>query len=162
MWDYRRKGSRSLSAARFQKIFLVFLFFLGSNAFGDEDADKLYAAVDSGDTATVKQLIADGVDVNAPSSRGSCALHAAAVNNNPELIALLLEHGADPNAQNSQGDTALICATKYAGGNATTVELLLEAGTDLDARDNKGNTALDYAKKKEQAEAVAVLEAAAK
>lgn len=160
--DAHRIHSRLLSAAGFQKTLLVFLFFLNSSAYGDAEADKLYAAVDSGDTATVKQLIADGVDVNAPSSRGSCALHAAAVNNNSELIALLLDHGADPNAQNTQGDTALICATKYAGGNAKTVELLLEAGTNLDVRDNKGNTALDYAKKKEQVEAVAVLEAAAK
>lgn len=157
-----RKDNRFLSAGSFQKIFLVFLFFVCGNALGGEDADKLYTAVDSGDTATVKQLIADGVDVNAPSSRGSCALHAAAVNNNRELIALLLEHGADPNAQNSQGDTALICATKYAGGNAETVELLLKAGTNLDVRDKKGNTALDYAKMKEQVEAVSALEAAAK
>jgi ankyrin repeat protein len=157
-----RKDSRLLSTTRFQKLLLVVLLCLSGSAYGGEDADRLYAAVDSGDTETVKQLIADGVDVNAPSSRGSCALHAAAVNNNPELIVLLLEHGADPNAQNTQGDTALICATKYAGGNAKTVELLLEAGTNPDVRDKKGNTALDYAKKKEQVEALAVLEAAAK
>ena len=54
----------------------------------------------------------------------------------------------------------MICATKYAGGKATTVRLLVEAGTDLGVRDNKGKTALDYAKAKAQQEAITFMEGA--
>lgn len=103
-------------------------------------------------------LLDGGVDVNGRTRNGSYAFNHAAVENKVDVMWILLDRGADPNVQNSQGDTPLICATKYAGGKATTVKLLVEAGTDLTVRDNKGKTALEYAKAKEQQGAIALLE----
>jgi ankyrin repeat protein len=122
------------------------------------DVDALYKAAGVGDTAAVAALLDSGVDVNGRSSNGSYALNNAAVENETQVMRLLLERGADPNVQNSQGDTPLICATKFAGGEAATVEMLVAAGTNLALTDHKGNTALDYAKAKDQQDAIALLE----
>ena len=122
------------------------------------DVDALYQAAGDGDAAQVTALLDGGTDVNGRTKSDSYALNNAAVENEVEVIRILLLRGADPNVQNSQGDTPLICATKYAGGKATTVKLLTDAGTDLLVQDNKGKTALDYAKEKQQQEAIALLE----
>ena len=122
------------------------------------DVDSLYRAAGDGNTSQVLTLLDTGVDVNAQTSDRSYALNRAAVFNQVEMIRLLLERGADPNVQNSEGDTPLICATKYAGGQAATVKLLVEGGTDLAIRDKDGKTALDYAKASAQRDAVALLE----
>jgi ankyrin repeat protein len=128
----------------------------GTLAAGDVDA--LYDAAGEGDAARVTTLLDGGVDINGRTSDGSYALNNAAVENRVAVMRILLDRGADPNVQNSQGDTPLICATKYAGGEAATVKLLVESGTDLTVRDNKGKTALDYAKAKDERAAIALLE----
>ena len=122
------------------------------------DVDALYQAAGEGNTQQVKAFLDRGVKVNERTSDGSYALNHAAVENQVKVMRILLARGADPNVQNSQGDTPLICATKYAGGKATTVRLLVEADTDLGVRDNKGKTALDYAKAKAQQEAITLME----
>jgi len=122
------------------------------------DIDILYKAAGEGNTSQVLALLDAGVDVNGRTGDESHALHRAAVFNQVETARLLLERGANPNLQNSEGDTPLICATKYAGGNAATVKLLVEGGTDLTIEDEDGKTALEYAKAANQREAVAVLE----
>jgi ankyrin repeat protein len=130
--------------------------FVGTAAA--DDAETLYEAAGDGDVAKVSALLDGGADVNARTRSGSYALNNAAVENETDVIRILLDRGADPNVQNSQGDTPLICATKYAGGKAATVKMLVDAGTDLALEDGKGNTALDYAKAKDQADAVSLLE----
>ena len=130
--------------------------FAGTASAGDVEA--LYKAAGDGDSTKVSALLDSGVDVNGKTSTGSYALNNAAVENEMEVIKILLERGANPNVQNSQGDTPLICATKYAGGKATTVKILVEADTDQAIKDDDGKTALDYAKAKEQQEAIALLE----
>jgi uncharacterized protein len=122
------------------------------------DVDALYEAAGDGDAAKVTALLDGGTNVNGRTKSGSYALNNAAVENEVEVMRILLLRGADPNVQNSQGDTPLICATKYAGGKAATVRLLVEAGTDLTIQDKRGHTALDYAEKKQQQEAIALLE----
>ena len=135
---------------------LAWIGIVGTVVAGDVDA--LYEAAGDGDAARVSALLDNGVDVNERTSNGSYALNNAAVENQIEAMRILLDRGADPNVQNSQGDTPLICATKYAGGNAVTVNMLVAAGTDLTVKDDKGNTALDYAKAKDQQGAIALLE----
>jgi ankyrin repeat protein len=125
------------------------------------DVDTLYKAAGKGDTAKVMALLDSGVDVNGRTSDDSYALNRAAVFNQVQMVRFLLERGADPNVQNSEGDTPLICATKYAGGQAATVRALVDGGTDLAIRDKDGQTALDYAQAKGQQRAVALLRASA-
>jgi ankyrin repeat protein len=147
-----------LSLGRVVQNALVFSLvgIVGTAAAGDIDA--LYEAAGDGDVAKVSALLDSGVDVNGRTSNGSYALNNAAVENRVEAMRILLDRGANPNVQNSQGDTPLICATKYAGGQAATVKMLVEAGTDLAIKDDKGNTALDYAKAKDQQDAIVLLE----
>ena len=133
------------------------LIGMTNNVLGD-DVDTLYRAAGEGDVSRVLALLESGLDVNARTSDDSYALNRAAVYNQAEMVGLLLEHGADPNVQNSEGDTPLICATKYAGGDAATVKLLVEGGTDLMIKDKDGKTALDYAKANGQQKAIALLE----
>ena len=107
------------------------------------DVDALYEAAGAGDTTQVTALLESGVNVNARTSDDSYALNKAAVMNQVETMRVLLARGADPNVQNGQGDTPLVCATKYAGGEAATMQMLIQAGTDLSLKDEDGNTALD-------------------
>ncbi len=143
---------------RLPRIALAFSLISIAEAAVGSDVDTLYWAAGDGNTAQVLALLDSGVDVNGRTSDSSYALNRAAVFNKAEIVRILLERGADPNVQNSEGDTPLICATKYAGGQAETVNALVSAGTNLAIKDKSGKTALDYAKAQDQQDAIAVLE----
>ena len=158
------KAMRKLAAAYGRRLDLLSRSFIGVCLIGivgtvhAGDLEALYKAAGDGDAAQVTALLDGGTDANGRTKIGSYALNNAAAENEVEVIGILLGRGADPNVKNSQGDTPLICATKYAGGKATTVKLLVDAGTDFAIKHNKGKTALDYAKAKQQQEAIALLE----
>ena len=98
----------------------------------------LIAAVQDGDAKRIKQLIADGNDIHAPSTfRGYTALHLAVVKGELELVKRLLELGADPNQQADEARTVLPLALVH-GCNLQIVDLLLEAGAHLEAPDDNG------------------------
>jgi hypothetical protein len=65
--------------------------------------EQLFAAVKSGDTGHVRQLLAsDSTSVTAKDNEGATALHYAALQGHREIVALLLEHGADINARDEE------------------------------------------------------------
>ena len=140
------------------RIALAFSLITVAETVVGSDVDTLYRAAGDGNTTQVLALLDSGADVNGRTSDGSYALNRAAVFNQVEIMRLLLERGANPNVQNSEGDTPLICATKYAGGQAATVNALVSAGSNLAVKDKSGMTALDYAKAKDQQDAIALLE----
>lgn len=111
------------------------------------DADKLYKAVQMDDIATVKNMLTEGVDVNAQTTDGTYAIHMAAIRGTPEIIELLLVKGADVNAQNTHGDSPLHCVVKFQGIPAT-AKILVDAGADTTLVDQQGKVALDYATEK--------------
>lgn len=77
-----------------------------------EKVNELCMAAANGNTATVQQLLDDGVPVDACEKRtGWTALHWAASTGETECAALLLERGADVNAPDSDGLTPLDLAT---------------------------------------------------
>ncbi len=111
--------------------------------------DVLYHAVRFGTEKNVRDLLAQGADVNAEvRTRGSgpsTILLAAVHELRPEMVRLLLEHGANSNAVGSIYDTSaieppllhLLAEMNYAAplsekGSAI-VRLLLEHGTDVNA-----------------------------
>ncbi len=90
----------------------------------------LIDAVTSGDHGTIRALLDEGVDVNAPQGDGATALHWAVHLNDREAVAALLEAGAEVDAVNDLEVAPLRIAA--ANGDAAVVQMLLQAGADPD------------------------------
>jgi ankyrin repeat protein len=110
--------------------------------------NPLAVAAKNGDLKTVKQLIAEGADINR-----SCPLHAAIkglqfpidndIKQDPiSVIKELIAAGADVNRVDSCGDTPLHVAAHT--GSKTVCQILIEAGADVNARDGVGRNALFF------------------
>lgn len=117
-----------------------------SNSSTITSADDLNSVFPSGfDTssskATVKLLLAHGVDVNATDRQGRSPLHVAPTKDSAEL---LLAHGVAVNTKRADGATALHLAAVY--GRKEVVQVLLAHGADVNARTKDGITPLHYAK----------------
>ena len=112
----------------------------------------------TGDAASVRALLSDGADVNAPQGDGMTALHWAARSANADLAGLLLEAGADVGAVTRIGAyTPLLLASEV--GSAHVVRLLLAGGAEQTATtdDVGGATPLHLAAGAGGAEAVRLL-----
>ena len=101
---------------------------------------RLIDAVKRGDTAAVRALLRQRVDVNTPEVDGATALHWAVHRDNVETVDLLLGAGADVAAANRYGVVPLSLACL--NGSAVIVEKLLDAGADPNATQPGGETAL--------------------
>ncbi|MEW6298901.1 MAG: ankyrin repeat domain-containing protein [Thermodesulfobacteriota bacterium] len=90
-------------------------------------AAQLIEAAGMGDTAAVRALLDQHVDVNTKNEVfGHTALIVAARQGYADTVRLLIERGADVNAQDKYGTTALQWAEK--NGHKDVVRLLKEAG----------------------------------
>jgi ankyrin repeat protein len=112
------------------------------------ESERLHLAAQDGDLPHIKQLLAEGTDINAFDSIGMTALHWAAKKENLEVAACLIEAGADVNARDEAqiGDTALAAVA----GNCSfdMARLLVDAGADPTIRGWMQLSALDRAKKR--------------
>ncbi len=98
---------------------------------GQSVNQQVITAVQAGDLATLKKLMAQGIDITKVKGRNPTLLFDAA---SPDVAELLIQHGVDVKARIPQGFTALdfICRT----GNpqaAAIARLLLEHGADPNA-----------------------------
>ncbi len=103
---------------------------VASLAAGSSDL-RVVEAAKIGDTAAVRGLIKQGVDVRAVQPDGATALHWAAYRSDAEMVALLIRAGASVNARNDLDVTPLALACL--NGNLAIVEALLAAGADPNA-----------------------------
>jgi ankyrin repeat protein len=109
-----------------------------------------------GNKATVRALLQQKADVNAPQIDGTTALHWAVEADDLELTDLLIRAGANVSAANKAGATPLLLATT--NGNAVVIERLITAGADPNAPLTKSaDTALMMASRTGKIEAVKVL-----
>ncbi|MGH9145303.1 MAG: ankyrin repeat domain-containing protein [Vicinamibacterales bacterium] len=107
------------------------------------------------DTIAVRALLAQGVDVNAPGSDGTPALHWLVRVDELETARQLTRAGADATRADRYGVTPLSLAC--ANGNAAMIRLLLEAGANPNSSDPTGETALMTAVRVGTLDAIRVL-----
>ena len=96
----------------------------------------LHRAAYSGLPSEVRELLAQGANVNAtatmrPGGAGATPLHAATLNPNASVAKLLLDAGADIDASLSTGLTPLHLTATH--GNSDVAVLLLQRGADIEA-----------------------------
>ena len=116
---------------------------------------RLMEAVRSGDTAVVRALVEQGVDVTTPEGDGATALHWAAYADDVETADLLIRAGAGVDATNDLGVTPLWVAGT--NGSAEMVARLLEAGANPNIAPATGGTPLMRAVRTGNADAVEAL-----
>jgi ankyrin repeat protein len=90
----------------------------------------------------LKQLIANGADVNARDSKGNTPLFQC----NRATAEVLIKNGADVKIRNLKGETPLFSC--YNGDEA--MEFMIIRGADVNAKNLKGETALFYVEKPER------------
>lgn len=97
----------------------------------DSKTQQFFEAVYKEDFARIKDLLDQGVDVNAKNHSKETALH---LTNDKKVMVLLLERGADVHALNDLGMTPIF------GRELDLVKILIKAGADINARSADGNT----------------------
>jgi ankyrin repeat protein len=124
----------------FSLVFVVFAF----PALADERSDAFLEAAKSGDTDTLRTLLAEGVDIHVADWAGWPALNWAALMLRNESIEFLLDSGADieyvAKGGKNSGRPLMMAAKKYDGTD--TVKLLVARGADVNGADQYGRTAL--------------------
>ncbi len=98
----------------------------------------------TGDTDTLRRMIAVGMPVNLSDAKGQTLLMIASYNGNLETTRMLLEAGAEVDRRNDRGQTPL--GGVAFKGNLEAVKLLLDYGADANADNGNGMTPLSYAK----------------
>ncbi len=97
-------------------------------------------AAERKNSAAIRTLLEQKVNVNAPQADGMTALHWAAYHDDLDTAKHFIAAGADAKATNRYGVTPLSLACT--NGNASIVELLLEAGADANTTLPGGETVL--------------------
>jgi ankyrin repeat protein len=133
--------------------FFVFVSFVASLVAAGK-SDVADAAM-RGDKATVRTLLTQKADVNAPQADGATALHWAVYRGDQELATLLIRAGANPKAANREGSTPLWLAS--VNGDAKMIASLIEAGADANEKLPLGRTPLMIASRTGNVEAMTVL-----
>ena len=127
----------------FSRRVLPWLWLLAVAAAADTAAAqdlRLITAAAGGDTARVRTLVAEGVDVDGRRADGATALLWASHRDDLELVDLLLRAGADVNAADDNGVTPLERAAENA--SPAMVEKLLAGGASTQAARTSGLTPL--------------------
>jgi ankyrin repeat protein len=106
----------------------------------DPDITPLMAALDRGDAAKARELIAAGANVNAADQHGWTALMRAAAGGDTATVRALLAAGADANARNKEGETALFGAAFL--GRLLAASELVRHGADVNSTSKLGATPL--------------------
>jgi uncharacterized protein len=116
---------------------------------------ELHEAAYREDVAAARELVRQGVNVNAANRYGVTALALACLSGNIDMVELLLDAGADVQKKPQSGESLLLIAARV--GKPEPVRALLRHGADVDAKDRKGQTAIMWAAAEGHLQAVDVL-----
>ncbi|KAM3182141.1 hypothetical protein ACTXT7_012987 [Hymenolepis weldensis] len=117
--------------------------------------EKFFDACSYGREWLVKEMIAEGIDVNWKSNiHDCCPLHAAS-QGKPEIVRLLIEAQCAVDARDINGNTALHHASM--SGHLECVKILLDAGASVNVSNNQFWTPLTNAAYWNQPEVVKLL-----
>jgi ankyrin repeat protein len=116
---------------------------------------RLHAAAAKDDVATIKDLISQGVKIDARDSKGATALLVATHGNKTNAARALIEAGADVDARDNINDSPYL----YAGarGHLEILKMTLAHGADLRSTNRYGGTALIPASERGHVETVRTL-----
>ena len=116
------------------------LLACGIGVHAATEPSSLLQAIKSGDTAAVRALLKQRVDVNVAEPDGTTPLHTAVQRNDTETTELLLRAGANARAATRYGITPLYLAC--VNGNPAVVDTLLASCADPNTALPEGETAL--------------------
>jgi ankyrin repeat protein len=118
--------------------------------------DQLRQAAFEGEQSMVRELLGQGVNVNAMDAEGRTAIMFAAFNGHSEILRTLVNAGAVVDMRDAMGNTALMYAST--GPFPESVLLLLEKGADPNAVDSDEHfTAVMHAASEGHLEVVKIL-----
>lgn len=93
----------------------------------------------------VKELVADGANVNIQDERGFTPLMWASYYGQTKIVKELIAANADLDKQDEVGGTALLLAVSAGPKNMETIKTLVDAGADISIKDDEGWTAFKTA-----------------
>src|SRR5919199_4076422 len=123
------------------------------------ETQALMRAVDEGDVARVRVLLAAGADPNAAAEYGETALMRAVSKGDLEVVEVLLDAGGDVHAKSENGFTPLFMAVFF--GHVEVARALLARGSDPSEPTHVNTTAEKWARSWGSAEIVRLLDEAA-
>ena len=127
------------------------------NSASHEHFSPLYISCQEGHTECAKALLRVGAQPNnARREEGATALYIASQNGHALCVESLIDSRATIDQPMLDGSTPLMIACYFR--HVRVVELLLRAGASLTAKDNRGRTALEWAKKRNDALVVALVQ----
>lgn len=113
---------------------------------------ELLGAAGRGDADAVREILRQGVNIDAYDRSGLTALHWAAGNGHEKVVELLLDEGADVDARDQDSSTALHGAAR--AGYLEVVKVLLKKVKHVNATKEFGSTALHVAAEENHGEIV--------
>jgi Ankyrin repeats (3 copies)/Ankyrin repeat len=137
------------------RCWMVATFFCVSPLLAAGADARISDAARAGNTAAVRALLKQKVDVNLPGPDGATALHWVTDLDDVETARLLIAAGADVKVVNRYGVMPLSLACT--NGNVAMIDLLLKVGADPNASLPEGETVLMTAARTGKAEAVKLL-----
>lgn len=106
-------------------------------------APTFFEAVENGDTKSVAELLANGIDPNVQDQMGETPLLRAAERGSGPIVDALLSAGADVEAVDSEGNTPLMVSIR--NDHFATSKRLLEGHSDVNHQNIEGESPLMFA-----------------
>jgi len=127
------------------KSFLLIIGFLAISllkCLADDLDASLFMAIEKGDSAAVKDLLAKGARVDARNELGWTPLIVAVKEDRFEIVSNLVEKGADVNARSTSTVGSAVLCFAASAGDLKVIQFLLDHSADIEIQSKNGTTPL--------------------